>query len=96
MKQRIIFSIAIHANPDILLLDEAFAVGDEQFRNKCSKIMSKLTQKGSTLLLVGHTLDIIEKQCSRVIWIDKGEIIIEGDSKKIIKKYKNYEGRSFH
>ena len=96
MKQRVVFAMAFHANPDIMLLDEAFAVGDEQFRQKCMIVIRNLAKKGSTILLVGHTLPIIRNHCHRIIWIDKGEIKLQGSTKKIINTYKKYEGRSFH
>ena len=96
MKQRAVFSMAFHANPEILLLDEAFAVGDEHFRKKCLENIDKLAKNGSTILLAGHNLPIIEENCHRTIWIDKGRIKLQGRTKTVIEKYKNYERRSFH
>lgn len=96
MKQRVVFSMALHSNPKILLLDEVFAVGDESFRKKCLKNINELAKNGSTILLVGHNLQIMEENCSKVIWIDKGNIKSQGSSKKVINTYKEYEGKSFH
>jgi len=87
MKQRLAFSIAIHCNPEILLFDEVFAGGDEDFRNKSSDAIKKLLKKGCSALLVSHNLDLIKSNCNRTIWMEKGEIIKQGDSEKVIKEY---------
>lgn len=91
MVQRLTFSIAIHCNPDILLLDEIFAVGDENFRNKSTKRIKKLVKNGASAILVSHELWMIEKYCDKVIWMEKGEIKKQGNPKEIIKEYKNKE-----
>ncbi len=88
MAQRLAFSIAIHCDPDILLLDEIFAVGDEDFRNKSAKKIQELVKNGSTAILVSHELWMIEKYCDKVIWMDKGKIIKEGIPKEILREYK--------
>lgn len=87
MKQRLIFSIAIHCNPDILLLDEDFEVGDEEFKNKSADRIKKMVQNGVTVLLVSHNLDTIKKYCSKVIWLHEGKILMEGDGQEVIKEY---------
>jgi ABC-type polysaccharide/polyol phosphate transport system ATPase subunit len=87
MKQRLAFSIAIHSNPEILLLDEVFAVGDKDFRIKSAKKIKALVKKGAIAILVSHELWMIEKYCDRVIWIDKGEIVIKGNTKDVLNKY---------
>jgi len=88
MVQRLAFSIAIHCNPEVLLLDEVFAVGDEGFRNKSAEKIKELVSKDASVILVSHELWMIEKYCDRVIWMEKGEIKEEGKVKEIIKKYK--------
>ncbi|MDP2672176.1 MAG: ATP-binding cassette domain-containing protein [Candidatus Daviesbacteria bacterium] len=91
MKQRLAFSIAIHCNPDILILDEVFAVGDESFKIKSVKKIKELVNGGATVLLVTHYLGIIEKyigrHCDKVIWMDSGSIVTSGESKSIMTKY---------
>jgi ABC-type polysaccharide/polyol phosphate transport system ATPase subunit len=87
MKQRLAFSIAIHCNPDIFLLDEVFEVGDEEFKVKSANKIKDFVKNGATVLLVTHELWMIEKYCDRTIWIDKGQIVKEGSSKEIIKSY---------
>ena len=89
MKERLAFSIVIHCSPEILLLDEVFAVGDEDFRNKSSKKIKELVKGGATAILVSHELWMIEKYCDRVIWLDGGKIIKEGKTEDIVNEYKN-------
>ncbi len=88
MKQRLAFSIAINCEPDILLLDEVFEVGDQKFRFKSSEKIKELAKKGTTVLLVSHELWMIEKHCSRVIWLDKGKIMMDGKVEEVMKEYK--------
>jgi len=88
MLQRLAFSIAAHCNPEILLLDEVFEVGDESFRIKSANKIKEITKKNGTGILVSHDLEMIEKHCDKVVLIDKGEIIKEGKAKEIVKRYK--------
>jgi ABC-type polysaccharide/polyol phosphate transport system ATPase subunit len=90
MIQRLAFSIAIHCNPEILLLDEVFEVGDEEFRRKCADKIKELVGTGVSVILVSHDLSLIEKYCDKVILMHSGEIIKKGNAKEIIKRYKNY------
>jgi len=91
MKQRFIFSIAVHCNPDILLLDEVFEVGDEEFRKKSSEKIVELAKKGATIVLVSHQLELIRKYCDRAVWIENGKVVRQGDAEKIVKEYKEKE-----
>ena len=88
MLERLSFSIAIHANPEILLLDEVFAVGDEDFRAKSANKIKELAKNGAGIILVSHELWLIEKYCDKVVWLKKGKIVKEGNTKEIIKEYK--------
>ena len=74
MKQRLAFSVAIHANPDILIIDEVFEVGDEDFRVKSASKIKELVSHGASVLLVSHDKELINKYCSKTIKIDKGNI----------------------
>lgn len=87
MLQRLAFSIAIHCNPDILLLDEVFEIGDKDFKKKSAEKIRKLVKNGATAVLVSHELWMIERYCSRVIWLDKGRIVKEGKTKDVITAY---------
>lgn len=91
MLQRLAFATAIHSNPDILLLDEVFEVGDENFRRKSADKIRELVGSGISVILVSHELDIIEKYCNRVALVDKGKILRIGDPKETIKEYSFYE-----
>lgn len=86
MKQRLAFAIAIHCDPEILLLDEVFEIGDEDFKKKSSKKIIGLVKKGATALIVSHDTKIITKYCQKVIWVDK-IIVREGQPVYVIKKY---------
>lgn len=79
MSLRLAFSVAIHCNVDILLADEILAVGDEQFRRKCTKRMKELKRKGLSLIMVSHVAQQIEENCERVVLIDKGIQKFYGD-----------------
>jgi ABC-type polysaccharide/polyol phosphate transport system ATPase subunit len=87
MKQRLSFSVAINANPDVLLLDEVFEIGDEDFKEKSVKKIKEMISAGACVVLVSHDLEVLKKHCSRVMWIEKGKIKETGDSKEIIEKY---------
>ena len=87
MVARLGFSVAIHANPDILILDEVLSVGDQAFRTKCSAKISAFADSGRTLLFVSHGLATVQSICSRGIWLDKGTIRSDGPVSDIVKRY---------
>ncbi len=87
MVQRLAFSIAIHSKPEILLLDEVFEVGDENFRRKSAEKIKELVSRNISVIFVTHDLEMIKKQCHRVIWLSDGEIIMDGRPDEILKKY---------
>lgn len=87
MRARLGFSVAIHVNADILLVDEVLAVGDEQFREKCYKKIDELRRNGVSIVYVSHELDSIKKICDSVIFICNSTIIIKGSPAAVIDKY---------
>jgi lipopolysaccharide transport system ATP-binding protein len=87
---RLAFSIAIHADPKILLIDEVLAVGDEGFQMKSQEALLKLIKSGVTTVLVSHNLQATEGLCSRVIWLDRGEVVEEGEPQMVVRKYREY------
>lgn len=87
MKARLGFSIAIHSDPDILIIDEVISAGDEDFRKKSFSKIKEIFQKNKTVIYVSHALPIIKKLCPKTLWLEKGKIKMFGPSKKVIKKY---------
>lgn len=86
MKLRLGFSIAIHSNPDIFLLDEGFGVGDESFRKKCDKVMNQLERSGKTIIIVSHWLDYLVEHTKELIILESGKVLKKGKS-SLVSKY---------
>lgn len=89
MIARLGFSIATTWKPDILILDEILAVGDEDFRSKCNARIEYFKREGTTTLLVSHTAKNIEELCSRAIWLEHGEIKASGPVKEVTALYQH-------
>lgn len=87
MYVRLGFAIAINVDPDILLIDEVLAVGDELFQRKCTDKIFEFKLKGKTIVIVSHNLGAIRNLCDRAIWIHEGEIKAEGETKQVIETY---------
>jgi ABC-type polysaccharide/polyol phosphate transport system ATPase subunit len=88
MYLRLAFSIAIHTDPKIFIIDEVLSVGDEGFQKKSKEVILKLIKGGITTVFVSHSLPAVEEICDRVIWLDHGEVVAEGDPKEVIKRYR--------
>jgi lipopolysaccharide transport system ATP-binding protein len=87
MRLRLGFAVAAHLDPDVLIVDEVLAVGDAGFQKKCIATMADLRSGGRTVLFVSHNMAAVENLCSRGIWIDKGQLRMDGPSKDVIKAY---------
>ncbi len=87
MVARLAFSIAVNAGADIMFLDEIFAVGDMKFQEKAVKVFESSWIKGKTVILVSHTMDIIQKYCKRSAYLKKGELVFWGDTSKAVELY---------
>jgi len=87
MYMRLGFAVAINVDPDVLLVDEVLAVGDEGFTHKCLDKFGEFRRRGKTILLVTHSLNLIERFCDEAIWLDAGEKQAEGDPKRVIGAY---------
>ena len=87
MYMRLAFSVAINVDADVLLIDEILAVGDISFQKKCFEKLKEIKRNGTTIVIVSHSLDQIEKICDRSIWIENGLIKEEGKPKEIHDKY---------
>jgi ABC-type polysaccharide/polyol phosphate transport system ATPase subunit len=90
MFMRLGFSIAIHTDPDILLVDEVLAVGDAGFVAKCKDRIAELRRDGKTLVLVTHDLDACERWCDEVIWLHQGEVKDRGHPRRVIDAYRQF------
>lgn len=89
MYARLGFSVATAHQPDILIIDEILGVGDESFQRKCADRIARFQENGTTILLVSHTMDPIERLCQRVVWIDHGKIEMVGKPNEVISAYRN-------
>ena len=87
MYARLGFSVVAFMDPDILLIDEVLAVGDKNFQEKCLLRMHKFAKSNKTLIFISHNLEAIKKMCSRVIVLDGGRILFQGNTEQAIKKY---------
>ena len=87
MQLRLGFSIAAHLEPDVLLVDEAIAVGDEGFQYRCTERMAALVREGRTLVFVSHNLSAVEALCSRGILLRAGKIVSEGTARDVVRDY---------
>lgn len=95
MYVRLGFSIAIHSNPDILLVDEILAVGDYNFQMKCFSKMKELIKKGITLLIVSHNLENLSRISEKIFYVKKGEIVEKGKTNEVLNKYQQQEKIKF-
>jgi ABC-type polysaccharide/polyol phosphate transport system ATPase subunit len=84
---RLAFSIAIHSDPDILLLDEALAVGDLPFQRKCFERMLAFQRKGVTIVFVSHALEPVRGFCHRVLLLEAGRVVSEGRADEVVEEY---------
>lgn len=90
MFARLAFAVSINVEPDILIVDEALAVGDTRFQVKCIDKMKELKDKGTTILFVSHATEQIKRFCTKGIWLRDGEIVNIGEASKIVDIYENY------
>jgi lipopolysaccharide transport system ATP-binding protein len=87
MSVRLAFSVAAHLDPEILIIDEVLAVGDQEFQNKCLGKMSGVAESGRTILFVSHQMAAVEAMCSSVILLSGGRISAHGETPKIVERY---------
>jgi ABC-type polysaccharide/polyol phosphate transport system ATPase subunit len=88
MYVRLGFAVAIHTDPDILLVDEVLAVGDEAFAHRCLRRLEELLEKGRTVLMVSHSLALIEEYCDRVLWLEGGRERMVGEPRRVVDAYR--------
>jgi lipopolysaccharide transport system ATP-binding protein len=87
MYARLAFAVAINVDPEVLLIDEVLAVGDEEFQNKCHDRLYEFRQAGVPIVFVSHALDSVRNLCSRVAWLEKGKVRAIGDPHEVIDTY---------
>src|SRR5215217_2907963 len=87
MYMRLGFAVAIHVDPEVLLVDEVLAVGDEGFTHKCLDKFGEFKRRGKTILLVTHSLAMVERFCDEALWLDAGRVKGSGDPKRIVGAY---------
>lgn len=92
MYVRLGFAVAINVDPDILVVDEVLAVGDQEFQEKCFQKFRDLKDEGKTVILVSHSMQTVQQMCDQVAWINKGTLMAAGDATSTIQAYKDSLG----
>lgn len=92
MQMRLGFSVAIHIDPEILVMDEVFAVGDQRFQRKCVERTQEMIKQGKTVLFVSHSPEAIRRLCRRVIWLRAGKVEMDGPTEAVLQAYTNAAG----
>ena len=87
MYARLGFAIAIYVEPDVLLVDEVLAVGDENFQRRCLDAIHRLQARGVAIVLVSHSLNQVIELCDQCIWLDKGALVAIGETKAVVRRY---------
>jgi ABC-type polysaccharide/polyol phosphate transport system ATPase subunit len=87
MYVRLGFAVAIHVDPDVLLVDEVLAVGDEGFTHKCLDKFAEFRRRGKTILLVTHSLNLVERFCDEALWLEAGTAKLSGDPRRVVGAY---------
>jgi ABC-type polysaccharide/polyol phosphate transport system ATPase subunit len=96
MLMRLAFSVAVNVNPDILIVDEVLMVGDHVFQSKCLERIDRFRNEGKTLLFVSHNLAVVRQICARALWLDRGELILDGSTAEVLDAYEGLRaGSSF-
>lgn len=88
MYVRLGFAVAIHTDPDVLLVDEVLAVGDESFAHRCLRRIEEFLGRGGTLVLVSHSLPLIEEYTERVLWLERGRVRMIGEPRRVVDAYR--------
>ena len=90
MYARLGFAVAIHVDPQVLLIDEVLAVGDEGFTRKCLDKIGEFRRQGRTIVIVTHSLGLVEKMCDDLLWLRHGKVADQGDPKRVVDAYLTY------
>jgi ABC-type polysaccharide/polyol phosphate transport system ATPase subunit len=90
MYSRLAFSVAVHMEPDILLVDEALSAGDASFRHKANAKMKELLSQARTMILVSHALGSIQDMCNQAVWLDHGTMMLQGSPAEVVAAYTDH------
>lgn len=90
MYSRLAFSVSVHMQPDILLIDEALSAGDASFKKKAAEKMKSLMSQASTMCLVSHALGSVKDLCSHTLWLHKGRLMMHDETPKVIDEYNRF------
>ena len=93
MRLRLAFAVAAHLEPDVLVIDEALAVGDAEFQRRCIGRMEDLQRSGRTVVFVSHDLGAIGRLCDRTLWLDQGQVAFDGPTHESLRRYFDAIGR---
>jgi ABC-type polysaccharide/polyol phosphate transport system ATPase subunit len=88
MSMRLAFSIAVHSDPDVLLIDEVIGVGDQHFYNKCLEKIQALQGQGKTIVLASHSLELLPELCGHVMWLEHGRVVRCGPAAEVVEQYR--------
>ncbi len=94
MYMRLGFSVAIHVDPTVLIIDEILAVGDQAFQAKCIDRIHEMKRQGVTIIIISHNLSIIRRLCSHIIWLEHGKMLANGLAEEVASQYKEYSNQS--
>lgn len=87
MYMRLGFAIATQVQPDVLLIDEVLAVGDQNFQNKCIEHLYQMKRRGTSIVLVSHSLELMREMCDELVWLKDGKLMAQGDTEEVAQQY---------
>lgn len=95
MLLRLGFAIAVHSNPELMLIDEVIEVGDDSFKARCERKLLQLIDQGVNIMLASHNTELIKKYCPKTIWLDRGKIVMFDDTAPVIAAYHEFQKKQF-
>jgi lipopolysaccharide transport system ATP-binding protein len=94
MRMRLAFAVAIHVDPVVLMVDEVLTVGDFAFQAKCAARIEAFQRRGRTLVMTSHDMDMVRHLCERVLWLDRGRLVMDGPAEIVVAAYLKAQGRA--